>query len=117
MASKSPSRHGSEHWWKQRLTSIGLAILTPWFLFNMATIVGADYHTAKQWLESPISAPLAILFIVFLFHHIAEGIEVILDDYVHTRWIKLWVNVLQKILWLGLSVVCILAVVKIFIGG
>ena len=83
----------------------------------MAAMIGNDYQDVQKWLSSPFSTTFLILFILALFHHTASGIEVILDDYVHTPWIKRSVNLAQKTVWLVLTVVCLLAVVKVFIGG
>jgi len=111
------SHTGTEHWWEQRLTSIALVPLTLWFIFSIAGLAGADYITVKQWLQQPLSATLAILLVAVTFHHAAAGMEVIFEDYIHTKCAKLTAIIAVKFAAVLGAVICILSVLKLALGG
>src|SRR3954449_9716885 len=78
------AKAGSDHWWLSRLTSLALIPLTLWFVFGALSIVGDGHAAAVKWLSSPFSAVMAILFVGVTFQHTASGIQVVLEDYVHS---------------------------------
>jgi len=108
---------GTEHWWMQRLTSIALVPLGLWFGFSVAALAGADYATIQDWMSSPLTATLMILFIIIGFYHAVIGIEVIMEDYIHTKWAKLTAIIFQKFFFLVLAVLCVLSVLRVALGG
>jgi succinate dehydrogenase / fumarate reductase membrane anchor subunit len=108
---------GTEHWWHQRMTSVALIPLSLWFVASMFKVAGAGHAAVKAWLSGPVSATLAILFIAITFHHTAAGLEVIIEDYVHTKWVKLVVLFVEKALCAIAATVSILSVLKIALGG
>ncbi len=111
------SHTGTEHWWEQRLTSIALVPLTLWFIFSIASLAGADYATVKAWLQQPLSATLAIILVAVTFHHAVAGMEVIFEDYIHTKCAKLTAIIAIKFVAVLGAVICILSVLKLALGG
>jgi len=108
---------GTEHWWHQRMTSVALVPLSLWFVLSLFKVIGGGHAAVKLWLSGPVSATLAILFILITFHHTAAGLEVIIEDYVHTKWVKLAVLFAEKALAAVLAVICVVSVLKIALGG
>ncbi|UEM23270.1 succinate dehydrogenase, hydrophobic membrane anchor protein [Skermanella mucosa] len=111
------AKAGSHHWMMSRLTSIALIPLTLWFVFGVLSIIGDGHAAAVQWLQSPFSAIMMILFVGVTFHHTASGIQVVLEDYVHNEWAKVVAIVVAKFLCFVLAVAGIFAVLKIAFGG
>ncbi|ALG70196.1 succinate dehydrogenase [Azospirillum thiophilum] len=111
------AKHGTEHWWHQRLTAIALVPLTVWFVFGVIRHLGADHAAFIAWMKSPFSAVMMILTAVVIFHHAQSGLQVVIEDYVHAEWQKLALIVAVKFLSFALAAACVLAVVKIFIGA
>jgi len=111
------AKGGSEHWWMARVTSIALIPLTLWFVFGALSIVGDGHAAALHWLRSPFSAIMAILFVGVTFHHIASGIQVVLEDYVHHEPAKMASIIVEKFLCFALAVAGIFAILKIAFGG
>lgn len=111
------AKHGTEHWWHQRLTAIALVPLTVWFVFGVIRHLGADHAAFIAWMKSPFSAVMMILTAVVTFHHAQSGLQVVIEDYVHAEWQKLALIVAVKFLSFALAAACVLAVVKIFIGA
>ncbi len=111
------SKHGTDHWWMQRMTSIALVPLGLWFVFSLAALVGADHATVSVWLGSPWTATLMILFIVAGLHHASAGVEVIMEDYIQTKSAKVTAIIVQKFFFTVLAVISIVSVLKIAVGG
>ncbi|GIX36434.1 MAG: succinate dehydrogenase membrane anchor subunit [Lysobacteraceae bacterium] len=88
-----PARHGTQHWWLQRLTAVGLALLVPWFLWLAVTLAGADAFTVRALLAQPLHAVLMLAFVICLFWHARLGLQVVIEDYIHTRWLEVTLQV------------------------
>jgi succinate dehydrogenase / fumarate reductase membrane anchor subunit len=111
------AKHGTEHWWSQRLTSIALVPLTVWFVFGVIRHLGADHAAFIAWMKSPFSAVMMVLTAVVTFHHAQSGLQVVIEDYVNVEWQKMALIIGVKFLSFALAAACVLAVVKIFIGA
>jgi len=76
---------GVSHWWGQRLTAILLVPLVLWFTASFVTLSGAGLTLVRQWIASPMTSLFLAIFMAALFRHIQLGLEVVVDDYVHTH--------------------------------
>ena len=104
-----------KQWWSQRLTAVLLIPLTVWFVSSIAGLVGADVDTVRQWMANPITSILLLITIFTVFHHTQLGLRVVLEDYVHTPWLKGFSIALTKILAVFLGILCFAAVIIIFL--
>ena len=77
------AKDGVTHWWAQRLTSLALIPLVLWFVFSVALMTGADHAQFIEWVQSPIVAGLLILLISVGLLHSQQGLQVVIEDYVH----------------------------------
>lgn len=111
------ARQGAHHWWMQRLTSAALVPLTVWFVVSVVALAGADYEAVRAWLAQPWSAVLMILLIVATFHHAAAGMQVIYEDYIGTKWLRLIVDLSTKAACFLLGAYGVVSVLKIAFGG
>ena len=75
---------GVSHWWAHRLTAILLVPLVLWFTASFVTLSGAGYSLVRQWIASPATALFLAILMAALFRHMQLGLEVVVDDYVHT---------------------------------
>ncbi|MGH8147398.1 MAG: succinate dehydrogenase, hydrophobic membrane anchor protein [Rhodanobacteraceae bacterium] len=109
------SKTGVHHWWLQRVTAIALIPLSIWFLFLVGGLMGAGYPMALAAIAQPVHAIFLMVLGVCLFWHGALGLQVIIEDYVHTRWLEL---TLQIALRFGASLgalACVLAVLDVWL--
>jgi len=111
------ARAGTHHWWMQRLTAIALVPLSIWFVASLISVVSADHATVIAWLHSPLVAILCCALIVATFYHGQLGLQVVLEDYVHSEWLKLTSIVLMNFLSLLLAAICLFAVLSIAFGS
>ena len=78
------SGHGADHWWRQRFTAIGLAVLGLALIYCIISTLGQPYEVAVSRLQDPGVVTVVSLFILFMFYHAALGLQVVLEDYVST---------------------------------
>jgi len=89
---------GTGHWWWQRVTAVLLVLLVPWLVGLLVSLVGADVDAARAIIARPWNAiPLAAL-VVAAFWHGKLGMQVVIEDYVHTRWVEVTLQLLVTFL-------------------
>jgi succinate dehydrogenase / fumarate reductase membrane anchor subunit len=95
------AKSGVEHWWGQRVTSLALLPLTFWFVLSLAGSAGMTHAEAVAWIGAPLNTLLLLAMIGLTFHHIAAGLQVVIEDYVHVEGAKM-------VALLGVKAVCAL---------
>jgi succinate dehydrogenase / fumarate reductase membrane anchor subunit len=110
------AKSGVDHWWWQRITSIALIPLGIWFVWSVISLAGSSHEVASGWLQSPLNAALFVSFVLAVFWHAALGLQVVVEDYVHTEWLKMAVLIAIKLLVALFSVIAVLLVLRIFLG-
>lgn len=111
------AKEGAHHWWAQRLTAIALVPLTLWFVYSVATMAGASHAAVAAWVASPLNTILLVLLIAATFHHLQLGVQVVLEDYVHSEAVKIVSLILVKFASIVFGVACIYAVLRVAFGG
>lgn len=110
------AKHGTHHFWHQRLTAIALVPLSLWFITSLVKMTSMDYATVTNWINSPLTAVFLILLIISLFYHAQLGMQVVIEDYIHSEWQKIINIILVKFLALFAALAAVLAILKIFLG-
>ncbi len=111
------AKSGTHHWWMQRLTAVALVPLSLWFVASLIALATADHATVIAWLHSPLVAILCCALIVAIFYHGQLGLQVVVEDYVHTESLKLASIVIAKFLSLLMAGACLFAVLSIAFGS
>ena len=111
------AKSGTHHWLVQRLTSIALLPLTIWFLYAVLKLVGGEYADARSFLAQPWNAVLMAAFVLMLFYHAKLGIQVILEDYVHLRWLEVTSQMINLFACAFAALVALFAIVRIALGA
>ncbi len=78
------AKDGVKQWWLERVTAIALVPLTVWFAASIVVHTGNDYATLIAWLRTPIATILMVLLLIALFYHTALGLQVVIEDYIHS---------------------------------
>lgn len=111
------AKDGTRHWWAQRLTAVALIPLGIGFVAVMIALVGSEYDAARAALAHPVAAALWILFTVALFHHAQLGLQVVVEDYVHSRGLKIAGIVVVKFAALTLGATCVVSILRVSVGS
>jgi len=78
------AKDGVKQWWVQRVTAVALVPLSVWFAASIVVHTGNDYVTLIAWLRTPIATILMVLLLIALFYHTALGLQVVIEDYIHS---------------------------------
>lgn len=111
------ARHGTGHFIGLRLTSLALIPLSCWFLYFVITLVQADYLSATDAVARPWNAILLIAFLVSTFWHTQQGMQVVIEDYVHAPALAMSSQVVVYFLCILGALASVFAVVRIALGG
>jgi succinate dehydrogenase / fumarate reductase membrane anchor subunit len=111
------AKAGVEHWWLQRVTAVALVPLTLWFVVAVVRLSGADIDAVRDWVGRPLPAILLVLLLVATFWHASLGLQVVIEDYVHTDLVKLGLVVVVRLACFALTVAGIFAVFGMAVGA
>jgi len=111
------ARHGAAgHWWYQRLTALALVPLSVWLLILLNKTLTAPYAETVNWLTSPLNAMAVVGWVVVAFYHAAQGVQVVIEDYVSTVSLRhAAIRIINRI-FLFLAVAALLALAFILIA-
>lgn len=111
------AKDGLNHWWAQRLTAIALIPLVVWFAVSLVMLSGADYGVVRAWIGSPMVMVLLILTIGVGLHHGRLGLQVVIEDYVHSEGLKLALIVAVRFIAVFFGLAAAVAILRIGFGG
>lgn len=107
------AKGGSRHWWAQRGSALALIPLVFWLALAVAFWPHADYAEFMQWVAAPWNTILLISFIIATFYHSILGLQVIIEDYVHTDWAKILSILSMKLILAFLALASVFATLRI----
>ena len=110
------AKEGVEQWWLERVTAAALIPLTLWFTASMVRHTHVGYTAFIAWLRVPLTTILMVLLLIALFQHLALGLQVVIEDYVHSA-AKLPAVVIVRFSCFGLAVAGIVAMLRIAFGS
>ncbi|MEO5867336.1 MAG: succinate dehydrogenase, hydrophobic membrane anchor protein [Sphingomonas sp.] len=110
------AKHGSEHWWRQRLTAAGNLVLMLWLMVSILRLPAYDYATMQGWMASAWVAVPMVLLVISVFYHFRLGLQVVIEDYQHdeTRVVAL---LLLNFFTVATAGVAIFSILKIAFTG
>lgn len=110
------AKEGVQHWWVQRVTAILLVPLAIWLLVGLVAHVGDGYRPVVRWLSHPVSLAGFLLLLGAGFWHLALGLQVVIEDYVHREGCKLALILAARFACLVLALAGILSLLFIAFG-
>lgn len=110
------AKEGVGHWWSQRISAVALIPLTLWFVASIIAHTGSEYATFIAWLRTPLVSILMILLLIAIFYHTALGLQVVIEDYVHS-WAKFAALVAVRLGCFALAAAGIITTLRIVFGG
>jgi succinate dehydrogenase / fumarate reductase, membrane anchor subunit len=80
---------GSHHWWHQRLTALMLALMAAWLFCFTWSVANQELSGVLNILQKPYNIIMLSLFILVSFYHASLGMQVIIEDYITCRALRL----------------------------
>ena len=111
------AQSGVGHWWTQRITAAALVFLSLWFVITVLSLLHADYATARAIMAKPWNALLMVAFVLTVCWHAVLGLQIVIEDYVHTRWKEVALLVLVKFIAVLGTLATLMAVLRVALGA
>lgn len=111
------AKEGVHHWWAQRVTAVAMIPLGLWFVGSLVCLTDVDHATTVQWLGSPVTLGLMSLFLIALTYHAVLGLQVVVEDYIHHKAVKIITLLAINFAGFGLATAGIVAMLVIAFAG
>lgn len=115
---RGASGGGTGHFIAQRVTSIALALLGPWFVLAAAlTMRDAGYGSAIEFVAQPLNSVGLILLLLIGLYHMSLGMQEIVVDYIHKPVGKFVLLLLNALGPLAIGAAAAFAVLRVNFGA
>jgi len=104
---------GVHHWVVQRVTALALAPLVVWLMCQLLSLPDSSYHTVITWIGCSWNPVLLSLLLVLACWHAWLGVQVVIEDYIHTFMSKTLLLLLSTFLHGSIAVSGVYAVLRI----
>lgn len=111
------AKDGVHHFIVQRITAVALLFLSVYFIVLLVSLIGSDYASARASVGHPCNALLLIAFLIATFWHAQLGMQVVIEDYVHTRWLAMTCQWLTIFVCVLAALASVFAVLRIALGA
>lgn len=111
------AKEGTTHWWHQKITAVAMIPLFVIALAYVISLVGADHDRVVEILSLPFASLIMLLLIGATFYHLKLGLQVVIEDYIHTETTKMALLILNSFFCAIVGLASALAVLKLALGG
>jgi succinate dehydrogenase / fumarate reductase, membrane anchor subunit len=110
------AKSGTEHFFRQRVTALANVPLAIAFIIIVVGLQGADHARMLATMSHPLVAILLLLFIVSGVIHMRLGMQVIIEDYIHSEGTKIMMLIANTFFAIIIAAACIFSVLKMALG-
>jgi succinate dehydrogenase / fumarate reductase membrane anchor subunit len=110
------SHSGTSDFWRQRMTAVAMVLLMVPAIVIVMMLLGRNQAGAAQILGSAPIAIIMLLFIVASTWHMKIGMQVVIEDYVHSEVVKLACVMANNFFCIAVALASIYAILKLSSG-
>lgn len=107
------SGHGAGHFWLQRLTAAANVPLMLAFVVVVALMANRPYPEALALMSHPLVALVLILATISVTLHMRIGMQVVIEDYVHDKGLKIVSLLANNFYAVVVAVACLYAILRV----
>ena len=111
------ARSGTGHFWHSRVSAMVNLVMMAWFATSLLRLPNLDFEAVTEWLHAPLAAIPMLLLIASVFYHLRLGLQVAIEDYVHSDGNKVLAIMALNLFALGGVVTAAFCVLKIAFGA
>ncbi|MCY3874606.1 MAG: succinate dehydrogenase, hydrophobic membrane anchor protein [Rhodobacteraceae bacterium] len=111
------SGEGVHHWWQQRVSSIALIPLVILFSWTLVPLIGGPRDEIVAAFGNPFNALVAVLCVMAVFWHLKQGLQVVIEDYVHHRLALAALSIISELFCWLFGVIGVFSVARMAFGG
>jgi len=110
------AKDGVGAWWAERVSAVALVPPTLWFVASIIAHTGSDHAALVGWLRTPFASVAMAILLIALFYHTALGLQVVIEDYVHSGF-KFAAVIAMRLACFAMATAGIMATLRIVFGG
>ena len=110
------AKDGTDHWFAQRVSAVALVLLGLWFVISLAVLGTVKYGNVIAFLGKPLNGVLMALLCVTLAYHSYLGVQVVVEDYVHTKGVKMLALILSRFAHVFIAIASVYSILRIGMG-
>ena len=111
------AKYGTHHFVVQRVTAIALIGLSLYMLYLIVSWIGGDYASVRASVANPCNAVLLSAFVIAMFWHARLGLQVVIEDYVHTPGLAIASQIAVVFVCALAALASVLAIIRIALGA
>ena len=111
------AKSGTDHFLWQRITAIVLVLLGAYLIGLVLSLGSANYDLARAIVGDTVNATILVAFLIAMFWHAKLGLQVIIEDYVHTPALAGVAHVTNIFVCALAAIASVLAVIRITLGA
>ena len=108
-----PAHHGTGEWWLHRVTAVSNVPLILSFVVIVALMAGRPYPEAVALMGHPAAALILILAVISVTLHMRLGMQVIIEDYVHDKGLRIAALFANNFYAVVVAVACLYAILRV----
>ena len=107
------AHHGAMHNLMHDITTLLNIPLLAWVIYSVVSLRNAGYDDFIAWMSHPVSIVAAILFVMVTLKHFALELQVVYEDYISCKCLRMIKVVGMKLFFIVLGVTTIISILKI----
>lgn len=107
---------GTGDFWRQRITAVAMTLLIMPVVVVVIMLLGRNQAGAVQILGSIPIAVIMLLFVIASCWHMKIGMQVVIEDYVHSEPLKLVAIMANNFFAVTVALASIYALIKLSTG-
>ncbi len=107
------AHHGATHKLLHDITTLLNIPLVAWMIYTIYSLRAASYEEFVAWMSNPISIVVSILFVIVTLKHFALELQVVYEDYISCKSLRLIKIIGMKLFFFTLGVTAIISILKV----
>ncbi|MGB3166032.1 MAG: succinate dehydrogenase, hydrophobic membrane anchor protein [Alteraurantiacibacter sp.] len=111
------AHEGPHHWLVQRFTAVGNLVTVLFLIVSLVMLPSLDHASVSGWIAQPVPAFMMALLVISTFWHARLGLQVLVEDYVHTPGNKFASLLLLNLLTFAGAGFGLFCIARLALGG